>query len=351
MASFLSESKPGEVSHSMLSASFLTKPSYMDAIVFLAGTAAPSATNMTTATRRFGLSQSPHESAFNLALDDRTTFVSTLEMRSKLQRQWSAYSRHVMGEIEAVAKNALNCFDWSSLGASTVVEVSQYATYSFALQMFPVLVSYDQQVGAQSPATAVALAEVYPALRLVVQLQETAPPETYNFDTAVTPEAERWDVIAKSTEVPAPLRPRITLQKRFLTATQTVEGAAVYILHLPKLQPYQSISALPPHIKGYLLAHLGVLRASPTSRIILLIRPFAEHDADPDIATMARLRDLSLSQLTNEYEVDMWEVVDMLATICDAIGRFVLVNKLRAHNGATVAFEIQYKAYDDLQYL
>lgn len=123
-AGFLHEPYPTHVAHSALSAPFVTRPSYLDAVMFLSETAAPAAMHMAAATQRFGQSQRPHESAYNVALNTSTTFVNMCEQRSKLQRQWPAYLRHAMGDVELSVTDVLTCFDWLSLGNATVVEVS-----------------------------------------------------------------------------------------------------------------------------------------------------------------------------------------------------------------------------------
>ena len=123
-AGFLHEPRPAYVAHSALSAQFVSRPSYLDAVMFLAETAAPAALNMATATQRFGQSQRPHESAYNVALNTSVTFMSMCEQRSKLERQWSAYLRHAMSDVELSIADVLTSFDWLSLGNATVVEVS-----------------------------------------------------------------------------------------------------------------------------------------------------------------------------------------------------------------------------------
>ena len=123
-AGFLHERRPAHVAHTALSAPFVTRPSYLDAVMFLSETAAPAALNMAAATQRFGQSQRPHESAYNVALNTSVTFASMCEQRSKLQRQWPAYLHHAMGDVELSITDVLTCFDWLSLGTATVVEVS-----------------------------------------------------------------------------------------------------------------------------------------------------------------------------------------------------------------------------------
>ena len=125
LAGFLSEPQPNRVPHSPLSAAFLDKPSYLDAVTFLSGTAVPSATSMTTVTRQSILSHGPVESALNHALA-----TSSAETRLRFQRRWSAYARYTMSESTDSTASIVNCFEWSGLGAATVVEVSLGSHFS-----------------------------------------------------------------------------------------------------------------------------------------------------------------------------------------------------------------------------
>lgn len=123
-AGFLCEPLPGRIAHSPLSAPFVTKPSLLDAAMFLSETAAPAALQMAMATQRFGNSQRPNESAYNVAFNTSTTFANTCEQRPKLQRQWPAYLRYGTGEADANLTDILTRLDWLSLGRASVVEVS-----------------------------------------------------------------------------------------------------------------------------------------------------------------------------------------------------------------------------------
>ena len=147
-------------------------------------------------------------------------------------------------------------------------------------------------------------------------------------------------------EIPSQLTARITIQKRVQATLQCVEGAAVYVLRLPSPSPTVPPRSLPPQITAELKAHLGVLRNSSTSRLILTARLLPETgNVDAEVAAMARLRDLSLLQLANDHELEMLEFVNMLNGVGDDVGRLVLVNKLCTWNNATVAFEVRYQAY------
>ena len=83
-AGFLNEPQPTLVAHSTLSAPFVTNPSYLDAAMFLAESAAPAALEMAATTQRFGESNRPNESAYNVALNTTKSFHNALQGRTKL---------------------------------------------------------------------------------------------------------------------------------------------------------------------------------------------------------------------------------------------------------------------------
>ena len=123
-AGFLLEPHPGHIAHSTLSAPFVTKPPYLDALLFLARTATPAALQMPAATQRFGDSQSSNESAYNVAFDTSTPFASVCEQQPKLLRQWLAYLRHGTGEVyDALLDILAACLASLYPGKTIVVEV------------------------------------------------------------------------------------------------------------------------------------------------------------------------------------------------------------------------------------
>ena len=123
---FLHEPQPALVAHSASSAQFVTNPSYLDAAMFLAESAAPAALEMAAATQRFGEPHRPNESAYSVALSTTKPFHTALQERTKLHRQWFAYLRHA-GGLHAAEQvtDVLTQFDWTnaSSGSSLVVEV------------------------------------------------------------------------------------------------------------------------------------------------------------------------------------------------------------------------------------
>lgn len=135
-AGFLDEPRPGYIAHTTLSAHFVSDLSYLDATMLLAGTAAPAALQMTTATRRGfdGHSDSLGASAYCLAFNTTQTFQSACEQRPRLQRQWLAYLRHIGAEDDGMIE-ALNGLGLFSLSNACVVDVSEAASISSPLLM------------------------------------------------------------------------------------------------------------------------------------------------------------------------------------------------------------------------
>lgn len=201
-----------------------------------------------------------------------------------------------------------------------------------------------------------ALADLYPGLHFIVQMSEPGPSGRERSQSM----SNRW-LLATPTSLSGAstpgLRPgemqqnfssRITVQQRDPGTLQSVHDAAVYILHLPSPSPGMPSHSLGTRIVAELRAHIGVLRASSCAELVLTARLLPEPGAvDPDVEAIARLRDLSLLQLANEREIEMVELMDMLNSVRDSLGRLVLVNKLRSRNNTTVVFKVQYQAYTD----
>lgn len=180
------------------------------------------------------------------------------------------------------------------------------------------------QVCAQSTQAAISLAEMCPELHLVVQ---------------ITGSAKNGDHAASTVEAADSVRNRIIVQQRTPAASQTVKDAAAYILRLST--PSISLRA---QVLAELNAHLGVLRANGMATLILAPPLLPEAGSvEPDVEAMARSRDLSRLQLTNECELEVEELTEIVNSVCDSRGRLIVVNKLRSRSGATVAMRVKYE--------
>ncbi|KAJ0425568.1 histidine phosphatase superfamily [Aspergillus carlsbadensis] len=310
-AGFLQEPQAGHVAHTALSSPFVTKPSCLDAAMFLAGTVAPAALQLPTATQRFGSSLRTNETAYNLAFNTPSTFPSICEQRPKLQRQWPAFLRYGTNDVDDRVTDLLSRLDQFRGGTISVVEVS-----------------------ARSIDRATFLATLYPNLHIIVQIQTATSSSAFD------------DFRQLTTSINANTASNITIQHRTLTAPQPILDASIYILHLPQPSPITPFEALTPLITTELRAHLDVLRANPTATLILTPRLLPKPaSVNPDVEAAARLRDLALLQLANEREIGLEEWLAILNSVSDNMGRLVVVNKIRSRESVVVLLEVRYQAF------
>ncbi|RYP10915.1 hypothetical protein DL764_000351 [Monosporascus ibericus] len=304
---FLCLPRPGHLAHTSLSANFVADPGLMDAALFLSETAAPAASHMAAATRRWGVSSKANETAYNLAFDTSTMLSNACDQRPRLRRQWPEYLRYGMGDIEAGVTDVLTQLDWRSLGTATVVDSA-----------------------ATSTAMAMKLADLHPPLCFVVQMSSSA-------DLNGTPGSHH----------------RITVQQRMPGAPQLVRDAALFIVRLQAT----CASAVSSRIRAELGAHVGILRANPRSRLLLVLPSVLRDNqqqqpgggASPEIEAMARMRDLAFWQLANEREMEMATLLDLVNGVRDGLGRLMVVNKFGARNHPAVAIEVRYQTYDETE--
>lgn len=130
---FLQEQEQGSVAHTPLSAHFITSQSLLDASIFMAESVVPAALQMPIITQRFGPALGgPAEAAMGAV----RPFLSALQERSKLRRQWAAYQRHAAGlHQEEEVLDVISKLKWSNLGSACIVEVSCFARGLFTIYL------------------------------------------------------------------------------------------------------------------------------------------------------------------------------------------------------------------------
>ncbi|KAG6007658.1 hypothetical protein E4U21_005739 [Claviceps maximensis] len=297
---FLGEPKRGYVAHTPLSACFVARPSHLDAAMFLAEHAAPAALKSALATQKFENSRITNETAFNLAARTKTPFVVAREQSPRLSRQWTAFLQYAGGLPEDhVVVEAMAKLNWSNISKAggQVVEVGGYL--------------------AAKP-----LARLFPKLRFVVQLPRGALDCEPRLCDSSDPNGSN----------------HIAITSRMSGTVQSVSGAAVYVLHLP--------SSLPCHVLTELQVHLPALRVSSGVMLIMTARLLPGHD-EPILAkqaAVAHARGLVMHQMTNEVEMDLCSLLQMIDTVRDSMGKLVLVHKLRTSAGTTIALVVKYQS-------
>lgn len=136
------------------------------------------------------------------------------------------------------------------------------------------------------------------------------------------------------------------VQHRVLGSPQTVKDAAIYILNLPSLSAAVAGDSLRKRIQTELRAHAEILRVNTSATLILLPDLLSDNSGtgDRDVKATAYLSDLSLWQMTNEWGMDLVDLMDLVNGMQDGIGRLVVSDKLRLRNGATMALYVKYQS-------
>ncbi|KAK3680673.1 hypothetical protein B0T22DRAFT_473259 [Podospora appendiculata] len=345
---FLRELEAGSVSHTPLSAHFIPGQGLLDATMFMAELVAPTALQMPSATQRFGASRSANETAYNLAHHTTRPFHAAQRERAKLSRQWSAYLSHAAGlHDEDDIVDVFSQLNWNNLGSASIVEVN-----------------------AQSTSLAQALAKRFPNLHLVVQLGTNSanrirPTERdrdrdrdLNMNDAhMQLEAGLLTSSSSSTgsseSMASSASSRISVTYRAAGMPQPVTDAAVYILHLPLSGVSTSPRSAPAGSLGSATAraelqdYLSVLHANGGIMLVLTTRLLPEPGslASPDVEAVARARDLSMLQLANEGETEMSDLLAVIDSVKDSMGRLVVTNQLRSTNNLIIALALKYQTY------
>ena len=141
---------------------------------------------------------------------------------------------------------------------------------------------------------------------------------------------------------------RIMIQHRPVGAPQTVEDAAVYILHLPAPSLSTLSSSQASQITAELRAHFNILRTNSNVTLVVVARLVPEPGTmDADAEALARMHDLWLLQMTNNQALEISQLLEALDGVRDGSGRLVVVNKLSSRRHFIVALEVQIRPLSD----
>ncbi|KAF2964214.1 hypothetical protein GQX73_g9351 [Xylaria multiplex] len=324
MAGFLREPMPGLVAHTELSARFVTKHSFLDAVMFLAETGAPVALQTSVATRLQGrLGTIDATTPYTVALNTSRGFQVACEQSKKLRRQWLAFSRCGVN-IKDDFTETLGQLDWFRTGDARIVDVC-----------------------ASSSEAVVALAKLWPKPQFIFQMSEPTSSigaaartgRSGSFNNMEFDHLGGWSS-------------RISFQRRSPRSPQAVRDATVYMFRVPTddlgFLGYPQVGDL--QILPELWAHLSILKANRAAAFILLVQVLPDPGSvDADIEETARLRDLWKMQLINRHEIQVDELTEMINGVNDGLGRLVVANKRESRSSATVAFVIKYEDFPIIQ--
>lgn len=167
-----------------------------------------------------------------------------------------------------------------------------------------------------------ALAETHPSLRFIVQMIDSQADCNGNNDI---------------------FGGRISVQNRAPATAQVVKNAAVYIVRLTS-----RFTPFPAQILDELNAHFDVLRTNSSATLVLALSLLpGPKDFGTAVEAKARMRDLYRLQLTNQYEMELGDVLGIINSASDCNGRLVVASTMRCSQSPTVVLGVRYQAYED----
>ncbi|KAJ6183795.1 hypothetical protein N7519_005096 [Penicillium mononematosum] len=222
---FLQETPLNQVLHNKTSAHFVSNPSLCDWALFLAEDSAP--------------------------------------MAPKLVERFSGYMKNVAKGEGTNVKHLIQGYDWETLGNATVVDV-----------------------GGSSGHASIALAEIYPQLKFIVQ------------DLPMV-------IKTSASQVPDAVSSRVTFQSHDFFTPQPVIDGDVYLLRM-------ILHDWPRDEAQKILSHLAVALSRPGSRIIVMDTVLPNPGSAPvSEEALLRVRDMTMMQTFNSHERGMeeWEAL------------------------------------------
>lgn len=138
----------------------------------------------------------------------------------------------------------------------------------------------------------------------------------------------------------------VTVQQRAAGSMQPVSHAAAYILRVPSPSPLLAWERIVNTTVSELRVHMEILRNNPSARLILtafVLPGAATASYDKDIP--ARLRDISLMQLSNGRQREKDELLELVHGIRDGSGGLASTSEYRSPTSPLVAFEVRYQAW------
>ncbi|KAK7932023.1 hypothetical protein PG985_002735 [Apiospora marii] len=263
---FLSEAPAGEVRHNALSAPFVEDAHLMTWLLHMVNHTVPFGRAFVQATEKYGGSERPDETAFNVAFGTDLAYFPYLRSRPELEREFDAYMQS-QSQVSGGAKveHLLAGYDWGSLRSGALVV----------------------DVGGGSGSTSLVVAQAFLDLRFVVQDQATPIRNARDRRDGSGDQEGVWK--------------RIELQEHDFFGPQSVTGADVYMLRMIIHDWPDEKAAL---ILGQIARAMGA-----ESRILIMDMVIPDPGSGPVLLEAAlREKDLCMRQVFNakERETSDW---------------------------------------------
>lgn len=254
---------------------WLATPSSNSYATHMSGGSAPVAQKMAAAALKWGPdSTQPYETAFNVAFDTDLPFFDHLSRNPDKMAEFSAYMRNVRSSDTVALRHLTAGFAWEGIREDGVVV----------------------DVGGSTGDAAIALAEAFPHLKLVVQ--------------DLPANVENGRKMLDSSPKKSSLAARITFQGHDFMKKQPVQDADVYLLRMI-LHDWTDTQA------AKIVRNLvDAMKDRPSSRLLIMDIVLPKPGSVPvSIERLVRLRDMTMLQSFNSKERDLYDWTALLADV------------------------------------
>ncbi|KAF5623014.1 sterigmatocystin 8-O-methyltransferase [Fusarium sp. NRRL 52700] len=262
----LCETKECKLSHSALSAQFVTNVHMKTQLLHIFNQTVPLMTGLIQATEKWGETSATNETAYNIVHNTELSFFEHLKTRPDLNEGFQAYMKsRAVSHTGSNVEHLLNAFDWKALGQAQVVDI-----------------------GGSSGSTSIMLATAFPLLNLVI---EDLPEPIENAKSRLS-------------ELPSDIQSRIEIKAYDFFTPQPVKNADVYLLRTI-LHDWPDADAI-KIIQGIVVA------MGPSSRLLIMDMVLPKPGSGSVTFEAAlRQKDLTMIQCFNaqEREVEEWDAL------------------------------------------
>ncbi|KAM0563080.1 hypothetical protein ACHAPJ_001926 [Fusarium lateritium] len=263
---FLWETKDGKLSHSTLSAPFVTDVHMKTQLLHIFNQTVPLMAGLTQATEKWSDTSATNETAYNIVHNTDMSFFQHLKTRPDLNEGFQAYMKsRAVSHTGSNVEHLIDAFDWKSLGQARVVDI-----------------------GGSSGSTSIMLATAFPGLKFVI---EDLPEPISNARSRVP-------------ELSEDVKSRIEIIEYDFFTPQPVKHADVYLL--------RTILHDWPDADAVKILQGVVESMSSSSRLLIMdmVLPKPGSGSKTFEATL-RQKDLTMIQAFNakEREVEEWSAL------------------------------------------
>jgi hypothetical protein len=189
------------------------------------------------------------------------------------------------------------------------------------------------------------IANHFPLVRVYVQVEEaeSSPLSSWRKTPNSPPPEQQQQQQQQSI-----MNGRVTLQRRTMGSHQPIRDATVYILHLNGSASGGSGTATTTRlerIRSEIRQLVDVLRVNSSATLALTGLIPDPGSVGARAEARARLRDMTLFQLTNQQDNEVGEILAMLSGMSDNTGRLILVNKNCSPRSGDLALELRYQPF------